>query len=100
MDKGYHITADGVILVELPAAVGEQVWIVSGQKKRIYTNRIAEYVIRGNRPGKNSVKLSFTDKNGFLRESWWDMSAFGKTIFTDRNEALKQMEEMWNDDVV
>lgn len=95
MEKGYHVAEDGVILLELPAAIGETVWIVSGQKPRVYVNRIAEYVIRGNRPGKNNVKLSYVDRNGILRESWWDMSSFGKTIFTRRDDAFRKMEEIW-----
>lgn len=100
MNNNVHIAGNGVVLLELPAAIGETVWIVSAQKKRVYVNRIAEYVIRGNRPAKNSVKLSYIDRDGVLRESWWDMSAFGKTLFTDRDEAFRRMEENWNDDVV
>lgn len=91
-----HDAGSGVILVELPAAVGEEVYIVSGQKRRVYTNRVAEYVIRGSNPGKNSVKLFYKDKDGFLRETWWDMGAFGKTLFADREEAYRKMEELWD----
>lgn len=85
-----------VILVELPAAVGESVWIVSAQKRRVYVNTIAEYVIRGDRPGKNSVKIFYVDKDGMPHESWWDMTAFGRTLFTDPDDAFRRMEEVWD----
>ena len=84
-----------MIFAELPAAVGEPVYVVSGQKRRVYTNWIEEYTIRGMSPAKNRVKLMFKDKDGYPRYSWWDMTAFGKTLFVDQEEAYKRMEELW-----
>lgn len=92
-----HNIADGMILVELPAMIGAPVYVVSGQKRRVYTNRIAEYAIRGNSRSKNRVKLISTDKEGMVKEAWWGLNAFGKTLFTDRDEAIRRMEELWDD---
>ena len=86
MELNVHNAGDGVVLVELPAMVGAPV----------YTNYIAEYVIRGDKPGKNSVKLVYSDADGLLKSSWWDMTAFGKKLFTDRDEAFRKMEEVWD----
>ncbi len=92
-----HNIADGMILVKLPAAIGAPVYVVSGQKRWVYTNWIAEYAIRGNSRSKNSVKLIRTDKDGVVHESWWGLNAFGKTLFTDQDEAFRKMEELWDD---
>lgn len=92
-----HNIADGKILVELPVMIGDSVYVVSGQKRRVYTNRVAEYAIRGNSGSKNSVKLISTDKNGMVKEAWWGLNAFGKTLFTDRDDAIRRMEELWDD---
>lgn len=96
MELNVHKAGDGVVLAELPAMVGAPVYIVSAQKRRVYTNYIAEYVIRGDKPSKNSVKLVYSDADGLPKFSWWDMTAFGKTLFTDRDEAFQKMEEVWD----
>lgn len=99
-NNGTIYRPDGTVLLELPAAVGEQVYVVSGQKRRVYVNRIAEYVICSRLAKNNKVKLVYSDRDGSTHETWWHMNAFGKMLFNDRDEAYKKMEELWNDDVV
>ena len=96
MELNVHNAGDGVVLVELPAMIGSPVYMVSGQKRWVYTNYVAEYVIRGNNPGRNSVKLVYTDAEGLPHFSWWDLTAFGKTLFTGRDDAFRRMEEVWD----
>lgn len=88
--------ADGAVLMELPAAVWDQVYVVSARKRKVYVNRVAEYMICSRLTKNNMVKVVYEDPNGIERETWWHLSAFGRILFTDRDEAYRKMEELWD----
>lgn len=84
MDKGFAYT--------FPAKVGDTVYLIT-RAGFVRENTVDGYIISGGRPHDNRVRLTYFDRDGVKQTHYRNMSLFGKTVFTNRSEAERAVNE-------